>query len=205
MQVKRKIWDIPVKDRGYGIDLPYLINCQVVVGIDPGITNTGIATVYSGGSMPVLFSTASVKTKPSSPVGRRLAEVSSALVTEFDNAHRLSKEVYWEGMPGNQGFPTVRAGIERFISRRGSSKALTPAVIGIAQMRLHQAGIEAIEYYPSQIKKIVTGGGNATKGEIREAVLSHVEIPLKENITARAISNHAMDAIAIALCVLWEK
>ena len=203
MQVTRKVWDTIIRDKGYGTDQPYLTGQVVTIGIDPGISNTGIAILYSGLSIPILHSTFMVKTDSFTPAGQRLAEIYSAVKKACDDAHSLSKQIYWEGTSGNQGFPSILASIERYISSRGSSKALTPLVIGVAQMQLYQSGIDAAGLYPTQIKKAVSGNGKATKGEIRTAVLDQVEIPLKEDVNARRITNHEMDAIGIALCAMW--
>jgi crossover junction endodeoxyribonuclease RuvC len=65
---------------------------------------------------------------------------------------------------------------------------------GVILLALAQAGIPISEYTPREVKKAVTGNGNASKEQIRYMVAQL--LPL----TKSNLSSDSADALAIALC-----
>ncbi len=72
--------------------------------------------------------------------------------------------------------------------------------IGVAQSRgvillaIRQAGLEAAQYKPMQVKQSVVGYGNATKHQVMEMTKRILKLPQLPK------PDDAADAIAIALC-----
>ena len=88
----------------------------------------------------------------------------------------------------------TEAALEELFLGRNSSSA-----IGVAQARgvvlalLESRGIPAAEYKPSQVKLVVSGYGNADKAQMARMLSAQLHgLP--------AGSDHAFDAIAVALC-----
>jgi crossover junction endodeoxyribonuclease RuvC len=65
---------------------------------------------------------------------------------------------------------------------------------GVALLAAAQRGLEVVEYAPAEVKKAVTGNGNASKPQVQQMVriiLRMAELPTPED---------ASDALAIAVC-----
>jgi len=65
---------------------------------------------------------------------------------------------------------------------------------GVALLAAAQRGINVVEYAPAEVKKAVTGNGNASKPQVQQmvrAILRLREVPSPED---------AADALAIAIC-----
>src|SRR5207253_10012991 len=91
--------------------------------------------------------------------------------------------------------PPAEASIEELFMGRNATSA-----VGVAQARgailnvLEECGVPVYEYKPSQVKVILTGYGNADKGQIGRMLAAQVEMP------EGRLDDHARDAIAIAVC-----
>ncbi len=123
----------------------------------------------------MVVSCGTIKTAPG-PAGPRLVEVVAGL-------RRLIAEL-----------PVREAALEELFMGRNSS-----SVIGVAQARgailyaLQEAGVPVSEYKPSQVKSVLTGYGAADKGQMARVVGAQFT-------TLGKIDEHAVDAIAIAIC-----
>jgi crossover junction endodeoxyribonuclease RuvC len=93
-----------------------------------------------------------------------------------------------------EGARVSEAALEEIFMGRNSSSAL-----GVAQARgvvlalLEARGIAAHEYKPSQVKLVVSGYGNADKAQLGRMLAAQLR-DLPDG------SDHAFDAIAIAIC-----
>jgi crossover junction endodeoxyribonuclease RuvC len=65
---------------------------------------------------------------------------------------------------------------------------------GVILLALAQKSIPIAEYSPREVKKAVTGNGNASKQQIRYMVSQLLPV------TSSTLTNDAADALAIALC-----
>ena len=146
---------------------------RVLLGIDPGLASTGYAVVREPGEV---IACGTVRTPANGRAGARLLEVRRAREAVLD-AHAVDE-----------------AALEELFMGRNSSSAL-----GVAQARgvllalLEERGIAAAEYKPSQVKLVVSGYGNADKAQVARMLSAQLRgLPPG--------SDHAFDAIAIALC-----
>jgi crossover junction endodeoxyribonuclease RuvC len=144
----------------------------LILGVDPGLAATGWAVVREPAE---IVGCGTIRTPAAATAGRRLAQIRQELAAQLAGVSEAALE-------------------ELFIGSNRSS------AIGVAQARgvvlelLEQHSIPAAEYKPSQVKQVVTGYGMADKGQMARMLSRQVRgFPA-------ALSDHAADAIAIALC-----
>lgn len=148
---------------------------MIVLGIDPGLANTGFGVVRRAGSRFEVLVHGTVRTKPSTPTEQRLLALHDALASVI------------------AGTPPDAASIEAFFVHPVSKASMGMAAArGALLVSCAQAGIAVTEYTPTAIKQSVTGNGRADKDQVRAMV---------ERITGVATdTDHAADAIAAAIC-----
>jgi crossover junction endodeoxyribonuclease RuvC len=145
----------------------------LILGIDPGLAGTGFALLSGPGNV-ISYST--LVTSPG-PDGARLLKITRHLRALLDE-HR----------PGE-------ASLEELFMGRNATSA-----IGVAQARgailavLEECAVPVFEYKPAQVKIVLTGYGKADKEQIARMLAAQVKLPDGK------LDNHAMDAIAIAVC-----
>ncbi len=147
-----------------------------VLGIDPGLANTGWGIVDFVDSRYKLVDYGVIETKKTSNHGERLLEIynrMNCVVAEFK--------------------PNI-AGMENlFFSKNVSSALAVAEARGVLILCLAQNCIDLLEFTPNDIKKSVTGTASADKALVQKYVsllLGLKEIPKPD---------HAADAIAAAI------
>jgi len=146
---------------------------RLLLGIDPGLAATGYALLREPAEV-VLCGT--IRTSPTATAGQRLLQIQRELDLIL------------------AGADIGEAALEELFM--GANRT---SVIGVAQARgvvlalLESRAVATSEYKPSQIKAVVTGYGSADKAQVGRMLAAQV----KGDLTG---SNHAFDAIAIALC-----
>lgn len=150
-----------------------------VLGVDPGLSRCGVAAIDGPGRTPVVAHVGVVRTDADEPVGRRLARVRAELAALMGRYR-----------------PAVVA-VERVLFNANARTAIGVAqAAGVALMTAAEAGVEAVEYTPSQVKSTVAGTGDADKRQVGVMVAAALGL-------ARAPSPaDAADAVAVALCHL---
>ena len=149
-----------------------------VLGIDPGLTNTGYGVVERH-HPPRAVAAGVVRTDPSDPLGARLSTL-----------HRGLSGIVEEFSPSEVAIETV------FTNRNLQTAISVGRASGVAILVAAQAGLEVSEYVPTAIKAAVTGDGSAGK----KAVATMVARLLRLN--APPSPADAADALAVALCHL---
>jgi crossover junction endodeoxyribonuclease RuvC len=152
----------------------------IVLGIDPGLASTGWALVARSGSALRVLASGTLKTSPRTPHAERLRSL-------FDGVTGVIAEHDVTGAAVESWFihPVSKAAM-------GMAEARGALLVAIAN-----AGVEVVEYPPTEIKLAVTGSGRADKDQVRAMVarLANHEAP----------SDHAADAIAAAICFLHRE
>ena len=147
-----------------------------VLGIDPGLANTGFGVVdfYDGRYRMVSYGC--ITTKADQPHGERLLTIYSRLCAVIDE------------------FQPDEAGMETLYFARNVTSALSVAEArGVVTLCLAQHNIKLGEYQPNQIKQAVTGPAAADK----ELVERYVKILL--GLKTEPKPDHAADALAGAI------
>ncbi|HUX12164.1 MAG TPA: crossover junction endodeoxyribonuclease RuvC [Spirochaetia bacterium] len=148
-----------------------------IIGIDPGLANTGFGILDVDGSRYIYRHHGVISTRSSGGVGERLLLIYDSLVEIIEK------------------FSPVEAGVESLYFARNITSAIPVAQArGIVLLALEQAHVHAAEYPPQAIKQAIVGSGRAEKRQVQELVsvlLGLSEIPRPD---------HAADALAAAIC-----
>jgi crossover junction endodeoxyribonuclease RuvC len=150
---------------------------MVVIGIDPGVANTGFGIVEQRGSALLALDGGVIDTPASMPLERRLASIAdrvSELLEQY-SPDAMSIESIYFGRNAVSAFSVGQA--------RG-------AVICEAGRR----GIEVASYTPQQIKLSVCGSGGADKLQVQRMVTALLDLP------GPLPPDHAADALAVGIC-----
>ncbi len=148
---------------------------MIVLGIDPGLANTGYAVVRRAGSRMEVLAHGTLRTGASTPPEERLLALHDGLAGVVAEQH-----------------PDVAA-IEAFFVHPVSKAAMGMAAArGALLVSCAQAGLAVAEYTPTAIKQAVTGNGRAGKEQVRGMVARLTGVETQ--------TDHAADAIAVAIC-----
>ena len=152
---------------------------MIIIGIDPGsrVTGYGIVDARGGDEESVAFGTVRLDTSDSHP--DRLKAIYDALtdlITEHDpDTLAIEMPVY-----GKNPQSMLKLG-------RAQASAM---LAGLNQ------GLTISQYTPKEIKKSVTGNGNASKKQVQYMVRTILSIQKNK----RGFTHDAADALAVALC-----
>lgn len=150
---------------------------RVILGIDPGLANTGWGVVAQKGPRLSCVAYGCVSTKADQPLAERLLKIHDqmAAVVERFRPSFAGVETVWFGQNVSAAFGTGQA--------RGA------ALVACAE-----GGLEVGEFTPRQIKLTVVGTGSAEKEQVQYMVrqlLGLEDVPKPD---------HAADALAAAVC-----
>jgi crossover junction endodeoxyribonuclease RuvC len=147
-----------------------------IIGIDPGLRNTGWGIVESAGNKLVFIAAGTIQSDAKAQLALRLCQLHDGLALVVA-----------------QHAPQEAAVENTFVNRDAGATLKLGQARGIALLVPAQAGLRVAEYAPNLVKKSVTGAGHGDKGQIQMMV---------KTLLPRAVfdSEHAADALAIAIC-----
>ncbi|MES3630038.1 MAG: crossover junction endodeoxyribonuclease RuvC [Longimonas sp.] len=152
---------------------------MIILGIDPGSNCTGYGIIEVNGSAEHARAQGVIRLSSDTAHVDRLKQIYDG-VAELIDAHT----------------PEVLA-IEMPVYGKNPQSMLK---LGRAQAAAMMAGLnhdlDVVQYTPKEVKKSVTGNGNASKQQVRYMIHAILEM----NGAAADISLDASDALAIALC-----
>ncbi len=155
----------------------FKINKQIILGIDPGIADTGFGVIQSANGRLVCLDYGSIKTSSKLPLADRLEIISQqvkALIKKYE--------------------PDLTA-MEQLFFCKNVKTALTVGMSrGVIMLTAKQNKKHLIEFTPLQVKQAVSGYGRAEKLQVQKMVkliLNLKELPKPDD---------AADALAIAIC-----
>jgi crossover junction endodeoxyribonuclease RuvC len=149
----------------------------VILGIDPGLANTGWGVIETRGSQCRARAYGCVHTDKGLALPMRL------------------KRIYDEIAEVIMRYSPMEVAVEEiFFSSNAQSAIATAQARGAALVACTGCGLEVGEYTPMQIKQAVCGTGTAEKQQVQYMVktLLHLEQEPKPD--------HAADALAAAIC-----
>jgi crossover junction endodeoxyribonuclease RuvC len=151
------------------------------MGVDPGLARCGVVVIDGDGGRASLATQQLIRTPSDRPVGQRLIQVAD---------HVTDLLATWT--------PDVLA-IERLLFNANAKTAMNVAhAVGVILLASARAGVEVVDYTPTQVKATVTGYGDADKAQVRYLITAQLRL-------ARAPhSVDVSDAAAVALCHLWR-
>ena len=149
----------------------------IVLGIDPGVANTGYGVVAQQRGRLVALDGGIVETAPGLDAGRRLAAIHErigALLDEY-RPDALALEDLYFGANARSAFAVGQAR-------------------GVVMLAAGQRGVPCASYTPQQVKAAVCGSGRAGKDQVQRMVQTLLALPDLPR------PDHAADALAIAIC-----
>jgi crossover junction endodeoxyribonuclease RuvC len=150
---------------------------MVVMGIDPGLANTGYGVVVRRSGRLAALDGGVIETRAGAPLERRLADI-HARVCDLIAEHR----------------PVALAIEDLYFGRNAHSAFAVGQARGVVLLSAGMAGIPCFSYTPQAVKQAVCGSGSAAKEQVQRMVgtlLSLAEPPQPD---------HAADALAVAIC-----
>ena len=152
-----------------------------VLGIDPGLGNTGYGIVSAVNNNFELIDFGVIKTNSKDKLAHRLQIIFNE-ISQLINEHK----------------PTIFSIEEIFYSKNVKSSLLLGHARGVAIAAASVNNILVYEYAARKIKQSLTGNGNAHKDQVQFMVKNL----LKMNEAPK--SNDASDALGVALCYLLQ-
>ncbi len=150
---------------------------MIVLGIDPGLANTGWGVVETRGSVARARAYGCIHTEADEPLHERLGIICNEIAEVIG---RYS--------------PTAVSIEEIFFGQNTRSAILTAHARGAALVACSQAGVEVGSYTPMQIKQAVVGTGAADKRQVTYMVRSVLALDHDPK------PDHCADALAAAVC-----
>ncbi len=150
---------------------------MLILGIDPGIADTGYGAIKKEGGQYFLVECGSLKTSAQNSLPARLEKLHSLL------SHIIKKYS-----------PDVVAVEELFFAKNVKTALTVAHARGVILLTAKTGGAEVREFTPLQVKQALTGYGRADKNQIQQMVKNILK--LKE----APKPDDAADALAIAIC-----
>lgn len=152
------------------------------LGVDPGLRRTGYALLERSASGPSLREAGVIRSKSGTSLGARVLEIGTGL-----------REVIQEFRPEAMAIEQVFS-----LGRNPKSALLMAHARGAILMVTAELGIPIIHFTPTQVKRLLTGSGRASKEQMQHAVTR--ELRLERLLEP----NDVADASAVALCLYYR-
>lgn len=152
-----------------------------ILGIDPGVSETGWAVVEGGrgAGAGTLMASGLLRTSPRDLLPARLLKI-----------HEGLREILREHKPDGAAVE------EMFFLKAAHTIRATLQARGVVLLAAAQAGVPVREYNPREVKSALTGSGAAAKAQMQRMVQAALSLP--EPLRPDDVA----DAAAIALCHL---
>jgi crossover junction endodeoxyribonuclease RuvC len=149
----------------------------IVLGIDPGLANTGYGVVQRRGGGMVALDGGVIGTRAGEDLGARLSEIHDVVCALMDHHE-----------------PVALSMESLYFGRNTTSALAVGQARGVVLLAAAQRGIPCIDYTPQQIKGAVCGSGAADKAQVQRMV------QMLLRLAAPPSPDHAADALAAAIC-----
>jgi crossover junction endodeoxyribonuclease RuvC len=149
----------------------------IVLGIDPGVANTGYGVVAQRRGSLFALDGGVVETRPRIDAARRLRTIYDRVATLLDEyrPHAVALEDVYFGANARSAFAVGQAR-------------------GVVMLAAGQRGVACASYTPQQVKAAVCGTGRADKSQVQRMVQTLLALPDMPR------PDHAADALAVAIC-----
>jgi crossover junction endodeoxyribonuclease RuvC len=148
----------------------------LICGIDPGLTNTGWGIITTKENAINYVASGVITTKSDLTIEKRLKIIHEELAKIF-NLYQPNQYAIEDIFVNSNNVSSLKLGYAR----------------GAAILTIALAQKEFFEYAPNLVKKAVVGRGKATKEQVQFMV--NKILP-----KAKETNEHAVDALAIAIC-----
>jgi crossover junction endodeoxyribonuclease RuvC len=150
---------------------------RIVMGIDPGLANTGFGVVRVAGSRMTAIDGGTIEVPPGAPPERRLRTIHDSLaeLIEWHSPESVALESLYFG------------------KNVGSALSVGQAR-GVIMLAAAKRDLGCFDYTPQAVKLAVCGSGAAGKDQVKHMVGVLLGLPCEPP------SDHAADALAVAVC-----
>jgi crossover junction endodeoxyribonuclease RuvC len=155
------------------------VRTKSFLGIDPGLRRTGYAILERSASGPILREAGVIRSKPGLSLAARVLEIGTGI-------REVMQEFKPEAMAIEQLFS---------LGKNPKSAILMAHARGAILMVTAEFAVPIIHFTPTQVKRLITGSGRASKEQMQHAVTR--ELGLERLLEP----NDVADASAIALCL----
>ena len=150
---------------------------MVVIGIDPGISNTGFGVVELRGGALLALDGGVIVTHTDTPLERRLATIADRVGALIDE-HR----------------PDAMAVESIYFGKNAETAFLVGQARGALVCEAGRRQLPVASYTPQQIKLAVCGSGGAGKEQVQRMVTALLDL------AGPVPPDHATDALAAGIC-----
>jgi len=150
---------------------------QIIMGIDPGVANTGYGLIRKRGEKLELIDYGCITTSSQFAFRERLEKI-----------HKDLKKIIRKYKPTEIAIEKI------FFCKNVKTALMVGEARGVALLVSIQSGLTLSEFTPLEVKQAITSYGRASKGQIQEMVrvlLNLEKIPKPDD---------AADALAVAIC-----
>ena len=155
---------------------------MIVLGIDPSSTSTGYGLVEVTGNKHAFVACGCIRPQAGRPFEQRLSELYDGIgaIISDSGPQEVAVESSYYGKDANAA------------AKLGEAR-------GVIRLAVYQAGLAIADYTPAEVKKAITGTGQATKEQVQFMItrlfgLREMPRPLD-----------ASDALAIAVCHIHSR
>jgi crossover junction endodeoxyribonuclease RuvC len=149
----------------------------LVMGIDPGVANTGFGVVRVAGSQMTAVDGGVIEVPDDGPLETRLARIFA----------ELEQLIEWHQ-------PVALALEDLYFGKNVQSAIAVGQARGVAMLAAARHGIPCFGYTPQAVKMAVCGTGSAAKRQVQQMVGKLL------GLNRPPESDHAADALAVAIC-----
>jgi crossover junction endodeoxyribonuclease RuvC len=150
---------------------------MVVLGIDPGLANTGYGVVARRSGRLAALDGGVIETRPDGPPERRLAVL-----------HQRARDLLATYEPDAVALEAL------FFGQNVRTAFAVGQARGAVLVAAGERGVPCFDYTPQQVKAAVCGSGRAQKDQVQRMVQSLLRLPEPPR------PDHAADALAVAIC-----
>lgn len=150
---------------------------MIILGIDPGLAETGWGIIKETTDGWKVSDYGSIKTKSQTPISERLSEIHQEITSLIEKYK-----------------PGVAAIEELFFGANAKTAIKVGEARGAMLLACGEKRVPVSEYTPLQIKIALTGYGRAEKSQVQKMVKRFL------NLKKIPKPNHAADALACAYC-----
>lgn len=153
-----------------------------VLGVDPGLNRTGYAILEQSDRGPVVREGGIIQTNRKQVLADRVCEIATGL-----------RELIAEYQPAVMAIEQVFSHVQN-----PKTAILMAHARGVILLSAAEKKLPIQHYTPTQIKRLLTGSGRASKEQVQNAI--RLELGLKTVLEP----NDVADAFAVALCHLYS-
>jgi len=150
---------------------------MIILGIDPGIADTGYGVIKKQGDKYAVIDYGSITTPAADNLSARLELL-------YNNLANIIKKYHPQ-----------RVAVEELFFAKNVKTAITVShARGVIILTAKKADCEVVEFTPLQIKQALTGYGRADKNQIQQMVKTILKLDKVPK------PDDAADALAVAIC-----